>query len=145
MGHRVNSRNEQTEYIAHTRKNEAHAQFLERACKACALVVLLVYDRYEEHKQGEEDACDRYEKCEACETSCDATRINEPQSTRTRARDVQGPTFHFAWNAATLAKQHIARKLKNTCDAWNIMAGFDTIICKARCQLRKDKDRTRKI
>lgn len=34
----------------------------------------------------------------------------------------------MAWNAATLAKQHIARKLKNTCDAWNIIAGFETII-----------------
>ena len=29
----------------------------------------------------------------------------------------QGPTCHFAWNDATPAKQHIARKLKNICDA----------------------------
>lgn len=28
--------------------------------------------------------------------------------------DLQGPTLCFAWKEATLAKQHIARKLKNT-------------------------------
>lgn len=31
-------------------------------------------------------------------------------------RDSQGPMFHFAWKLATLAKQAIARKLKNTCE-----------------------------
>jgi hypothetical protein len=31
-------------------------------------------------------------------------------------RDSQGPMFHFAWKLATLAKQAMARKLKNICD-----------------------------
>jgi hypothetical protein len=43
-------------------------------------------------------------------------------------RDKQGPIFHFAWNAATLAKQHIARKLKNICDVWKTIIGLETII-----------------
>lgn len=36
---------------------------------------------------------------------------------------------HFCWKLATLAKQHIARKLKNACDAWKMIAGLETIIC----------------
>ena len=41
---------------------------------------------------------------------------------------VHGPTFHLAWNAAAPAMVHIARKLKNTCEMWKTMAGFETII-----------------
>ena len=46
------------------------------------------------------------------------------------ASHLQGPTCHFCWNAAAPAIVHIARKLKNACEAWNMMAGFDTIIYK---------------
>lgn len=42
--------------------------------------------------------------------------------------DVHGPTFHLAWKLATLAMQAMERKLKNTCEMWNMMAGFETII-----------------
>lgn len=45
---------------------------------------------------------------------------------------LHGPTWNLAWNDATLAKQHIARKLKNICDAKKMMAGFETIIYNTR-------------
>lgn len=51
---------------------------------------------------------------------------------RCEKRDVysQGPTFHFAWKLATLAKQAMARKLKKACEVWKMMAGFEMIIYK---------------
>ena len=48
----------------------------------------------------------------------------------------QGPTPHLAWKLATLAKQAMARKLKNIWDVWKTMVGFDTIICDTGGQRR---------
>ena len=42
---------------------------------------------------------------------------------------IHGPTPHLAWKLATLAKQAMARKLKNIWEVWNMMAGFEMIIC----------------
>lgn len=37
----------------------------------------------------------------------------------------EGPIFHFAWKAATDAKQHIAIKEKNIWKECNTIAGFE--------------------
>ena len=49
----------------------------------------------------------------------------------------QGPTPHLAWKLATLAKQAMARKLKNIWDVWKTMVGFEMLDSVERRTWRK--------
>lgn len=40
-------------------------------------------------------------------------KVNSDQTIMSK-QSLQGPTWNLAWNDATPAKQHMARKLKNT-------------------------------
>jgi hypothetical protein len=41
-----------------------------------------------------------------------------------------GPTFHFAWKLATIAKHVMAQILSSAIRQWNATADLDAIICK---------------
>lgn len=124
---RSNSRDQQTERCSDARENKADAHFFQSTGQPSKFIVFFIDDGYSQHERRQKHANDCDKQRKACETGW-KTGDQHSNAFMTNSWCLHGPTSHLAWKAATLAKHAIARKLKNICDTWKTIAGFETII-----------------
>lgn len=127
-------RNEQADSNACPCYDESHSNFAQDTRETREFAIFDVGDGNEEEEQGDEDTEYRNKDSKARKTSC-RVWIGDLEK-ENKWKHIHGPTSNLAWNEATAAIQHIARKLKKASPMWNMIAGLEMIICRKRERTR---------